>query len=686
MSNFLVEIGLEEMPAHVVTPAMNQLAEKVRIFLDEKKISFDTVEGFSTPRRLAIRVNGISSKQEDVSEIVKGPAKKAAYDNEGNLSRAVLGFLQSKGCKEEDLFFDEVKGVEYAFVKKESIGQLTIEVLKELPEVMKNLNFPVSMRWANFDTEYIRPVHWLVALMDGEVVPMEFLGVSAGKMSRGHRLSSVMPLIASADTYESDLLSADVLVNPRERKEKIISQIQQLESKNHWEVEIDEKLLEEVNNLVEMPTAFAGSFDEKYLEVPEEVLITSMKEHQRFFDVRNTEGELLPKFVSVRNGGENHLQNVIRGNEKVLVARLEDSEFFWKEDKRLKISDLVEKLRNVTFHEKIGSLHAHMLRTKKIAEILADRLQITETEKKDLLRSADIYKFDLLTNMVGEFPELQGIMGDKYARLQGETEAVGTAIREHYLPISSDGNLPETVVGSILAISDKLESVYSFFSNNLQPSGSNDPYALRRAVLGVIRILEKNGWDLDFLAFQTEIFTEINANVEDFEITYTHDEEVFEFVKGRISQLLNAEISRKDILDASIHSIVSSISQIFDTARVLNDRQNDASFRSGIESLTRVVNLSKKATVAVMVNPQLFENESETALYEAIKELTENFLPTSTGKYEQLIALEPLITAYFENTMVMSDDEKVKFNRLSVLKELATLIQRFAAVERLIVK
>ncbi|WP_078807223.1 glycine--tRNA ligase subunit beta [Pilibacter termitis] len=686
MRNFLLEIGLEEMPAHVVTPSMIQLKEKIEKFLVENRLSFESIEVFSTPRRLALRIVKLAEKQEDTREEVKGPAKKIAYDENGNLSKAVLGFLRGKGLTENEMTFKEVKGVEYVFATVEEKGKATEEILKELPNVILSMTFPVSMRWADNDVEFIRPIHWLVALFGSEIVPFSILGVDTSNTSRGHRLLEGVPTFSNADSYEEELAKFNVIANAAERKNLIRKQIAALEKENNWTVDLDEELLEEVNNLVEYPTAFAGSFDEKYLDVPEEVLITSMKEHQRFFDVHELDGKLSPHFISVRNGTDNHLANVIKGNEKVLVARLEDGEFFWKEDQRLQIADLVAKLSKVTFHEKIGTLAEHMLRTKKIGEVLAEMVELTETEKKDLKRAADIYKFDLVTNMVGEFPELQGIMGEKYAVLQGENEQTARAIREHYLPTTSEGVLPESKVGAILAVSDKLESLYSFFSVDLIPSGSNDPYALRRAVQGVIRILDKFGWKFSFADLQEKIFTAINAETEIYKLTYTNEKEALSFVKGRVRQLLSGKITRHDILDAVVNAEQSDISELFATAEVLNAHQNDENFRLGIESLTRVVNLAQKAEVAVDVNTSLFENEYEKALNEKIISLEENFTGNAEEKYQQLMSLSSVINEYFDNTMVMTDNEQVKNNRLSELQKLAKIILSFASVDLLIVK
>lgn len=537
--DLLLEIGLEEMPAHVVTPSRIQLEEKVIKFLDEHHLDYETVQSFATPRRLAVKVTAIPEKQADVEEEVKGPAKKIALDAEGNWSKAAQGFVRGQGVTTEDIVFKELNGVEYVYVTKFTKGQSAKEVLTKLNDVITSLTFPVTMHWANYDFEYIRPIHWIVALLDDEVIPFNVLDVTTGQTSRGHRFLGDDVTFQHANEYETKLKEQFVVVQPNERKQMIVDQANALAAEKNWQLALDEELLEEVTNLVEYPTAFVGSFDEKYLSVPDEVLVTSMKEHQRYFEVRNDQGLLMPHFIAVRNGDNVHLENVIKGNEKVLIARLEDAEFFYNEDKKLTIEACVEKLKNVTFHEKIGSIYEKMQRVALIAQIIGRKVGLSEDELEDLKRASEIYKFDLVTNMVGEFPELQGIMGEKYALLQGEKPAVATAIREHYLPTSSEGELPETAIGAVLALADKLDSVFSFFSVGMIPTGSNDPYALRRQTYGVIRIIEDKGWTFPLVQLQTEVDEAVNQDVEKYGVLLNEGQaEVVEFVKARLRQLL----------------------------------------------------------------------------------------------------------------------------------------------------
>ncbi|MCW0998036.1 glycine--tRNA ligase subunit beta [Streptococcus anginosus] len=668
--NLLVELGLEEMPAYVVTLSMKQLRDKMAAFLTDNRLTFDKIEMFSTPRRLAVRVSNLSEKQTDLTEDFKGPSKKIALDAEGNFTKAAQGFVRGKGLTVEDITFREVKGEEYVYVTKQEIGKPVEELIDGVVDVLTSLSFPVNMHWGTNTFEYIRPVHTLTVLLDDESFLMNLFDIESGRTSRGHRFLGYEVKIQSADSYEEDLREVFVIASPMERENMILDQIKEIEKMHNVHVEIDEDLLDEVLNLIEYPTAFIGRFDERYLDVPEEVLVTSMKVNQRYFVVRNENGKLLPYFVSVRNGNAEHLENVVKGNQKVLVARLEDAEFFWREDQRLVISDLVEKLKNVTFHEKIGSLAEHMERTAKIAALLAEKAHLSTREVKDVTRAASIYKFDLLTGMVGEFDELQGIMGEKYALLAGENTAVARAIREHYLPTASDGELPDTKVGAILAIADKIDTILSFFSVGLIPSGSNDPYALRRATQGVVRILDKFGWHIAL----DELIEQLYALQFD-SLTYSNKEQVLDFFRSRIEKMMDNDIP-KDIVTAVLNSSTFVVRDLVEVAALLAEKAQEDSFKSSVESLARVFNLAEKAETAGVVDESLFENAEEKALHAAVENLT--LSDDLADNIEQLFALSPVIDDFFNNTMVMAEDEAIRANRLALLVALTTKAKKVA--------
>ena len=673
--NLLVELGLEELPAYVVTPSEKQLGDRMAAFLNEKRLAFEGIQTFSTPRRLAVRVSGLADAQTDLTEDFKGPSKKIALDTDGNFTKAAQGFVRGKGLTTDDIEFREVKGEEYVYVTKHEAGKAAKEVLIDIPEILSAMTFPVNMHWANNTFEYIRPVHTLTVLLDDEALDLDFLDIHSGRVSRGHRFLGHETEIASADSYEEELRRVFVIADAKERQDMIVNQIKDIEKVQNVQVEIDDELLNEVLNLVEYPTAFMGSFDTKYLEVPEEVLVTSMKNHQRYFVVRDQAGKLMPNFISVRNGNAEYLENVIKGNEKVLVARLEDGEFFWREDQKLKIADLVAKLDNVTFHEKIGSLSEHMKRSKVIAAYLAEKAGASAEESKALARAAEIYKFDLLTGMVGEFDELQGIMGEKYALLAGEDAAVATAIREHYLPNSADGDLPETKVGALLALADKLDTILSFFSVGLIPSGSNDPYALRRATAGVVRIMDAFGLKIPM----DELIDNLYALSFD-SLNYEHKAEVMDFIRARVEKMMSKSVS-KDIKEAVLAGSNFVVAEMIEAADALVEASKAADYKAAVESLSRVFNLAEKTPADVTVDASLFENDEEKALAQAAAEL--NLSGSANDKLAQLFALSPVIDKFFDNTMVMVDNEAVKNNRLAILAELTAKASSVAAFNKL---
>lgn len=673
--NLLIELGLEELPAYVVTPSEKQLGERLATFLTENRLSFEDIQTFSTPRRLAARVIGLANQQTDLTEDFKGPAKKIALDAAGNFSKAAQGFVRGKGLTTDAIEFREVKGEEYVYVTKHEAGKPAKEVLLGVAEVLAEMTFPVSMHWAKNSFEYIRPVHTFTVLLDDEALDLEFLDIHSGRVSRGHRFLGKETTITSADSYEDDLRSQFVIADAKERQEMIVDQIKAIEAAQGVQVDIDADLLNEVLNLVEFPTAFMGSFDAKYLDVPEEVLVTSMKNHQRYFVVRDQEGRLMPNFISVRNGNDQAIDNVIKGNEKVLVARLEDGEFFWREDQKLQVADLVAKLANVTFHEKIGSLAEHMDRTRVIAASLAKEANLSAEEEAAVDRAAQIYKFDLLTGMVGEFDELQGIMGEKYALLAGENPAVATAIREHYLPDAAEGVLPETKVGAVLALADKLDTLLSFFSVGLIPSGSNDPYALRRATQGIVRILEHFGWRIPMDKLVDSLY-----DLSFDSLNYANKVDVMNFIRARVDKMMGKAIP-KDIREAVLESSTFVVPEILAAAEVLVNASHTENYKPAVESLSRAFNLAEKADASVRVDPSLFENDHEQALFAAIQSLS--LEGSAENQVEQVFALSPVINDFFDNTMVMADDQAIKNNRLALLAVLIGKAKSIAAFNQL---
>lgn len=685
--DYLFEIGTEEMPAHVVTRSVNQLADRTRKFLKENGLSFKDIKTFSTPRRLTILVEDLAEKQEDIDEVKKGPAKKIAQDADGNWTKAAQGFARGQGVSVDDIYFEELKGTEYAYVHIQKEGKKASDILLGMSDIIKAMTFPTKMRWDSNDFEFVRPIHWLVSLYGNDVIPVKIFDITAGRKTEGHRFLGDSVVLANADDYEDALKNQFVIVDAKERKDMIVHQINDLVAKNNWQVKEDKNLLEEVTNLVEYPTVFAGSFDEKYLQIPDEVLITSMKDNQRYFEVYDEDGKLINYFIAVRNGNKDYLDNVISGNEKVLVARLDDAQFFYDEDRKYPLSHFVDKMKNVSFHDKIGSMAEKMERVQIIGNYLAKRWNLDENVVSDFDRASELYKFDLVTQMVGEFAELQGVMGMHYARLAGENEEVAVAIKEHYMPATAEGPLPETTVGSLLSIADKLDTIITFFGAGMIPTSSNDPYALRRYAYGIVRILLNQKWSLPFNAVLPEIVDLINGKTPaKLPKAGEEDEEIALFIRDRIKQYLQKNNFKYDIIDAVLASSQQDPSQILAAANVLQLHHDDEEFKPVVESLTRIDNILKKAKFnsQVEVNEELFDDNSEKELFAGVQNLQE--IEELADLYQGFVQLQPVIDQYFETNMIMAKDENVKNNRLAQLSKVSEMADRLGDLSKLVIK
>ena len=688
--SLLLEIGLEELPAQYVRTSSEQLATRVEDFFKQENLAFESVEAFATPRRLAVRVNGLEEEQEDRVEIFKGPSLAIAQ-KDGAWTKAAEGFVRGKGLTTDDIYVETIKDVEYIHVKQLLQGKSTKEVVKKLSSVITDMKFPVTMRWADHTFEYLRPIHWIVALYGEEVIEeIQVLDVKAGRVSRGHRFLGKDTEIATPEQYEQALAEQFVIVNQDERKALVRKQIEELAAKNAWIVPIDEELLEEVSSILEYPTAFAGTFDEKYLVVPEPVLVTSMKEHQRYFVVYNAQGELQPYFISARNGNDYMIENVAKGNQKVLTARLEDALFFYEEDKKVPMTAFLKKLETLNFHAKIGSMTEKMNRVQLLVGRIANELNLDAKDVETAQRAAEIYKFDLVTNMVGEFPELQGIMGEIYAKNYGETPEVARAIREHYMPISADGELPSSVPGALLAIADKLDTFLSFTAAGMLPTGSNDPYALRRQVMGLVQIVEAFDWHLEI-----EEFAKLLLGLDYVEFLEDKKEDVQAFVLGfireRLAQRMTTVTKRHDIIEAVLNSNSKSVPEQMKAVAVLEKEVSKAAIKDITEALNRVINISSKGFAEARHSSEYsldkVETESERQLVESIATLRKDFENYSAQeKFSAFASITPKIHEFFNENMVMVDNEEIRTNRLRFLRELALMILEFADFTELIVK
>lgn len=684
--DYLFEVGTEEMPAHVVPRSVSQLADRTRKFLKENGLKFKDIKTFSTPRRLTILVEDLAEKQDDIDEVKKGPAKKIAQDADGNWTKAAQGFARGQGMTTDDIYFEELKGTEYAYVHVQKEGKKASDILLGMSEIIKAMTFPTKMRWDSNDFEFVRPIHWLVSLFGNEVIPVKILDITAGRKTEGHRFLGDSVVLANADDYEDALKDQYVIANAEERKDMIVNQMDELVKKNHWQVKPDRDLLEEVTYLVEYPTVFAGSFDEKYLNIPDEVLITSMKDNQRYFEVYDENGKLINHFIAVRNGNKDYLDNVISGNEKVLVARLDDAQFFYDEDRKYPLSHFVDRLKDVSFHDKIGSMAEKVQRVRMIGDYLAKRWNLPENVVKDFDRASELYKFDLVTQMVGEFAELQGVMGMHYARLAGEDEEVSVAIKEHYMPATAEGPLPETTVGSLLSIADKIDTIITFFGAGMIPTSSNDPYALRRYAYGIVRILLNEKWSLPFNEVLPEIISLLNGATPARLPKSDADQEIADFIRDRVKQYLQKNKFKYDIIDAVLASSQQDPSQILAAANVLQLHHDDEEFKPVVESLTRIDNILKKAKFKgnVEVDESLFEDNSEKELYVGVQNLQE--IESLADLYQGFVQLQPVIDQYFDVNMIMDKNEKVKNNRLAQLYAVSELADRLGNLSKLVIK
>lgn len=678
----LFEMGLEEMPARFLNDTEKQLVAKTKDWLKNERLNFDDVKTFVTPRRLAVLIEGLASKQLDLKEEAKGPQVKIAKDGDGNWTKAAIGFAKGQGQTVEAIYTKELKGVEYIYVDKFTEGKEAEELLPNFKSVFLSLNFPKNMRWGSRDLRFIRPIKWLVALNNETIVPFEIEGVSTSNVSRGHRFLGEDVTITSAKAYEETLENQFVIADVRKRKAKIVEQIEQLMTEKNWVIEIDQSLLEEVTQLVEYPTVFFGSFSQAFLTVPEEALITSMKEHQRYFPVKNQSGQLEPHFIAVRNGNDQHIDTVARGNEKVLNARLKDAVFFYEEDQKQSIESNLEKLKRMVFQEKLGTLHDKASRVKAISRSIALALGLDDETTEAAARAAEISKFDLVTQMVNEFTNLQGIMGEKYARLQGEKETVALAINEQYMPRSANGELPNSVVGQILSVSEKMDTIVGCLAVGLVPTGSQDPYALRRQAMAVVQMLDQTKWTLSFEALLDLVIDHYQSTAVDMPAIDDLKAQVNDFFIARIIFLAKEKGIERDVIQAIVTEKMGQIHEIFIKARLLEEKRVDGEFKSTQEALVRALNLAKKANT-LNVDPARFENSAETALFEKVNQIKKPFEAlVSEDNYnealDQLAYLGSKIDAFFEETMVMVEDQNLKNNRLAILAQIKALTDQIA--------
>ena len=680
----LLEIGTEEVPAHVMPGILAQLKENAEKTFAGLRISYDSVKTVGTPRRTALIVEGLAETQADLSKENRGPALNIAFDADGNPTKAALGFARGQKVDAKDL----VKKDGYVYAMIHEAGGQTRDLLSDtLKGLVDGLNFPNNMHWANLDYKFIRPLRWLVALYGDEVIDFEVAAVKSGRVSRGHRFLSEGDFeIPNADSYEKACEDNFIIVDQEKRCAMIRQQVEEVAAANGGKAEIEADLLEEVLYLVEYPTALCGSFDEKYLKLPAEAVITPMRDHQRYFPVLK-DGQLLPLFITVRNGGKEHLEIVQHGNERVLRARLEDAQFFFDEDRKKSLEAHGEKLKTVVFQDGLGTIADKAVRLEALAGYIADKLEVSETEKKDACRAAKLAKADLVTGMVCEFTELQGIMGREYAKLDGESDAVAQAIDEHYMPRFAGDAQPASVAGRIVSLADKIDNLVATFSRGLIPTGSQDPFALRRQALGIVNMLNEAKYHICLKGLVNKELDLLNITDEAKRTKLQND--VAEFMKLRLKNVLSEAGIRYDVVDA-VFVDINDMYAVGLRAEAVNEAVKAEEAAQTIQAFNRAGNIARKADgVEAVVNPDIFVNEVEGVLNDALK-LAKAKVENAVAEQNYAVAIDELtklaapIDNFFDAVMVMDKDEAVKNNRLGLLKSVDNLICEVADFSKIV--
>ena len=680
----LFEIGTEEIPARFIAKTKADMKGYLEKTLKELHIEYKSIELKCTPRRFVVVIDELAENQATVEEELKGPAKKIAFDENNNPSKALLGFLKGKDISPEEVYFKTVGKDEYAHIKLTKEGQAVKGLLKDIFEGMiKSTTFPKSMRWGGKNIRFVRPIRYFVCLMDEEVIDFEIEGIKTGNITKGHRfLGSSEIVINTPDEYEAKLKENFVILDDEQRKALILEQCKAVADSLGGTLMMDEDLLEEVNYIVEYPTAFYGEFDESYLSLPKEAIITPMKEHQRYFPVLDADGKLLNKFITVRNGDSYAIDNVKRGNEKVLDARLSDALFFYHEDTKKPLEAYVERLDTIVFQQRLGTILDKTKRIQNLSEKIAKALALT---LPNLDRAAYLSKADLTTAMVFEFTELQGIMGRYYANLSNEPSEVAEAIYEHYLPRFAGDELPSTNEGIILALSDRLDSVAGFFAIGIQPTGSQDPYALRRQALGILNIMMEKKLDV-------RLFDLLDLALENFDFEDMDKQSVksdlMSFFELRLKNLFTDMGIRYDVVDAIINIEDSNPFDLLIRAKDLDAWVKNNSVTEALQTFSRISNISKEA-IAGKVDEALFAHDSEAKLntaYNSIKAEVEAMLARReyVKALELLISIKDSVDAFFDSVMIMDENMDIRANRLAMLSNIRTTMESVADLSKIV--
>lgn len=671
--DFLFEIGLEELPSRYVDEAEADFKKIMENELKTERINFSEIESFSTPRRIAVIVKNIAEKQENLVKKSTGPSIEVAY-KDGKLTKAGEGFVKSQNVTEEDIKIIENEKGKYIFIEKYIEGKNTKEILSViLTNILNKIEFEKSMKWSDRTFRFARPIKWFVTLLGNEVLPFEFEGIKGGNTTRGMRYFASQEVeIKSPEDYQKVLKEVFVIPKKEERKVEILKSIKENCENDGDKAIINNYLLEEVVNLVEYPYAIKGEFSKDYLLLPEDIITITMETHQRYFPVKDSNGKLVNKFILIRNAPE-YSETVKKGNEKVIEPRLADAKFFFDEDLKHNFADNINKLKEVTFQKDMGTIYDKITRSKKIAEYLISELEL-ENKKEDILRTVELAKADSVSNIISEkeFTKLQGFMGSVYAEKQGENKNVALGVFEHYLPRYQGDRLPVTAEGAIAGIADKMDTVTGCFAVGLKPTSSKDPYALRRAVQGIVQVALNSKLQLDFknlVEKSYEIFASDRKVMSDNVIN-----DIIELFKQRIANVLSENYS-KDLISYEI-DLESNLVKLENRLSVLKKLSMTESFETLINLLKRVKNIVKDISYEIPVSEELFEKQEEKALFNLGIEL-EKLESEEFSKYvEALLENENIINSYFDNVIINSEDQKIKSNRIGTLKKIENSIDK----------
>ena len=664
--DLLFEIGAEEIPAGFMPNILGQLKQLAKTKLNDAHLPFESIATYGTPRRLALIVKGLADTSAETSERHKGPSASIAYDADGNATKAAIGFARGKGLDVADLVVED--GYIYAETKTAGVPAKDI-VTDMLPQLITGLNFPKSMHWGNLDAKFVRPVRWLVALLDEEVIPVEFATVKSGNVARGHRFLGADEItIKNAASYVDTLKENFVMVDQDARRELISKQLHDIADSKNASIVWDDDLLEEINYLVEWPTALCGGFEESYLALPDAAIITPMKDHQRYFPLVDQDGKLLPMFLTVRNGSDHSIEVVQAGNERVLRARLDDAKFFFNEDRKKPLIDRQDGLTKIVFQEGLGNLADKTERLLTLGRVFSEECELHEDARVVLERATELAKTDLTTGMVTEFTELQGVMGKEYALLDGESPEVAEAIFEQYLPRFAGDVLPQTEAGKVLSIIDKVDNIVATFSRGLIPTGSQDPYALRRQTIGILNILFGSEWNISLRPIIVESMNLLNVPAD------KQDEllgQVEEFITLRLKNIfLDREVPHH-VIDLLLSNNELSVADAEGLVKALLANRIDENVEL-VQAFTRMYNLVKDVTYTG-VDESLLKEDAERALYEVATKASEASIDAwDKNDYDAVVAvpatLVPAINTFFEDVMVMDKDEAIKANRLQLVR------------------